>query len=194
MFVSFCFLFVFFLRGTRNHWSRVMQERAHICMVILDVLLLLRNTSKTQFSKPRWRRLSRPGRRRQFVNWAPMWRILVDLPRWDVSLASKTAHGGRKGRSILVEGRPGNFIETLAAFENKRSASWACSWTGDSRSQLPYPSSCLPYPFTCIPWAVVVYRKVRKERVDTDGRRHTLLKPSPGRPRGCHSPRPGCGS
>ena len=53
---------------------------------------------------------------------------------------------------------------------------------------------CLPYPFTCTPRAVVVYRKDRKERVDTDGRRHTLSKPSPGRPRGCHSPRPGCGS
>merc|ERR1712110_103402 len=117
-----------------------------------------------------------------------MWRILVDLPRWDVPLASKTAHGGRKGRSNLVEGRPGNFIETLAAFENNRSASWACSCTGESRHQLPYPGSCLPYPFTCIPWAVVVYRKVRKERVDTDGRRHTFSNPPLGVPGGATAP------
>ena len=103
-------------------------------------------------------------------------------------LGSKTARRGRKGRSNLVEGRPGDLLETLAAFENKRSASWACSWTGDSRSQLPYPGSCLPYPFTCIPWAVVVYRKARKERVDTDGRRHTHCKPPPGVPGGATAP------
>ena len=55
------------------------------------------------------------------------------------------------------------------------------SWGGS-------PGLCLPYPFTCTPRAVVVYRKDRKERVDTDGRRHTFLKPSPGRPGGATAP------
>ena len=55
-------------------------------------------------------------------------------------------------------------------------------------SQLPYPGSCLPYPFTCAPRAVVVHRKDRKERVDTDGRRHTHCKPPPGVPGGATAP------
>ena len=159
MFV-FCFLLFFFPRHKKPLVAGHARRSTHMYGNNRFIIIASKYV-ENQFSKPRWRRLSKPGRRRQFVNWAPMWRILVDLPRWDVPLASKTAHGGRKGRSILVEGRPGNFIETLAAFENKRSASWACSCTGDSRHQLPYPGSCLPYPFTCIPWAVVVYRKVR---------------------------------
>ena len=58
----------------------------------------------------------------------------------------------------------------------------------DGESQLPYPGLCLPYPFTCTPRAVLVYRKDRKERVDTDGRRHTHSQPPPGVPGGATAP------